>query len=231
MDYKKGELLYLDKPLGWTSFKLVGRVRWALCKHLGIKKLKVGHTGTLDPLATGVMVLCTGGATKLVESLQADEKEYEAELFLGATTPSFDREHEIDAYYPTEHITEELVRKTLKSFEGDIMQLPPAFSAVKISGRRAYDYAREGAEVKIDAKPVTISSIELLGFEPPLVRIRVACSKGTYIRSLARDLGEALGSGAHLTALRRTRIGSVTLDRCMSFAQFKQGLGQYDDEE
>lgn len=229
LDFKEGEILYFDKPLNWTSFKLVGRVRWAISHYLGVKKIKVGHAGTLDPLASGVMVLCTGKATKEIERLQYGTKEYEATLMLGATTPSFDMEHEVDATYPTEHITRELVEKTLLRFQGEIMQVPPMFSAVKVDGRRAYSYARNGEEVEIQPKPITIDSIELLDYSMPRITIRVVCGKGTYIRSLARDLGEALGSGAYLTALRRTRVGDVRVEDCLQFRQFKEMLGQTDD--
>lgn len=229
LDFKEGEILYFDKPLNWTSFKLVGRVRWAISHYLGVKKIKVGHAGTLDPLASGVMVLCTGKATKEIERLQYGTKEYEATLMLGATTPSFDMEHEVDATYPTEHITRELVEKTLLRFQGEIMQVPPMFSAVKVDGRRAYSYARNGEEVEIQPKPITIDSIELLDYSMPRITIRVVCGKGTYIRSLARDLGEALDSGAYLTALRRTRVGDVRVEDCLQFRQFKEMLGQTDD--
>jgi tRNA pseudouridine55 synthase len=188
---------------------------------LGVKKLKVGHAGTLDPLATGVMILCTGKATKRIDEFQYQTKEYEAVLKLGATTPSFDLEKEIDATYPTEHITEELLRNVLSDFVGEIRQVPPAYSAVKINGKRAYEYARKGDDVEINAKPLLIDSIELLEFSMPIVKIRVVCSKGTYIRALARDIGVALQSGAHLVGLRRTRVGDITLDKCMSFEDFK----------
>ena len=231
MDYKEGEVLYFDKPLYWTSFNLVGRVRWALCKYLGVKKLKVGHAGTLDPMATGVMILCTGKATKMITALQAQDKEYEAVLRLGATTPSYDTEPEPEAFYPTEHITEDKVLEVLRKFQGTVMQVPPVFSAVKVDGRRAYDYARKGKDVKIEAKPVEISGIELLEYSMPEIRIRVVCGKGTYIRSLARDIGEALGSGAYLTSLRRTRVGGIRVEDCMTFPAFKAMLGQYDDKE
>lgn len=231
MDYKEGEVLYFDKPLYWTSFNLVGRVRWALCKYLGVKKLKVGHAGTLDPMATGVMILCTGKSTKMITALQAQDKEYEAVLRLGATTPSYDTEHEPDAFYPTEHITEDKVLEVLRKFQGTVMQVPPVFSAVKVDGRRAYDYARKGKDVKIEAKPVEISGIELLEYSMPEIRIRVVCGKGTYIRSLARDIGEALGSGAYITSLRRTRVGGIRVEDCMTFPAFKAMLGQYDDKE
>lgn len=224
MDYIAGEILYFNKPLTWTSFNLVNRVRGVLSRHLGVKKLKVGHAGTLDPLATGVMILCTGKATKLIESFQYQTKEYIATLQLGATTPSFDLEKEIDATYPTEHITEDLVRTTLQQFVGTIEQVPPTFSAVKIDGKRAYQYAREGMEVDIKPKTLVIDEIELIDYQLPSITIRVVCSKGTYIRALARDIGLALQSGAHLTALKRTRIGDITLDQCLEYEDFVQQL-------
>lgn len=202
----------------------MNRVRGVLSRHLGVKKLKVGHAGTLDPLATGVMILCTGKATKLIESFQYQTKEYIATLQLGATTPSFDLEKEIDATYPTEHITEELVRSTLQQFVGTIEQIPPTFSAVKIDGKRAYQYAREGMEVEIKPKTLVIDEIELIDCQLPSITIRVVCSKGTYIRALARDIGLALQSGAHLTALKRTRIGDITLDQCLEYEDFVQQL-------
>ncbi len=216
MDFLAGEVIAIDKPYEWTSFGLVARVRWLLTQHLG-RKIKVGHAGTLDPLATGVVLLCTGKATKRIEELQAQTKEYTATLRLGATTPSFDLEHEVDATYPTGHITEEAVRETLRQFEGDIKQVPPAFSACKIEGKRAYKMARKGQAVMLDAKPIHIDTIELTGCRlPDEIDIRVVCSKGTYIRALARDIGEALESGAHLTALRRTRVGNYRVEDCMT---------------
>lgn len=224
MDYIAGEILYFNKPLTWTSFNLVNRVRGVLSRHLGVKKLKVGHAGTLDPLATGVMILCTGKATKLIESFQYQTKEYIATLQLGATTPSFDLEKEIDATYPTEHITEDLVRTTLQQFVGTIEQVPPTFSAVKIDGKRAYQYAREGMEVDIKPKTLVIDEIELIDCQLPSITIRVVCSKGTYIRALARDIGIALQSGAHLTALQRTRIGNITLNQCIEYEDFVNQL-------
>ena len=247
-----GRILYIDKPYRWTSFDVVNKVRWLLCKRLGIKKLKVGHAGTLDPLATGVMIVCTGRATKRIDELQAHTKEYVATLRLGATTPSFDLEHPIDAYYPTDHITHEQVEATLKQFLGPIQQIPPAYSAVKIDGHRAYDLARKQGDVALKPKLLVIDDIELLacqlgGALPnttmpsalprtgmrnkafltspsapedttafPFITIRVVCSKGTYIRALARDIGVALGSGAHLTALRRTRVGNVRVEDCLA---------------
>ena len=199
-------------------------MRGVLSRHVGVKKLKVGHAGTLDPLATGVMILCTGKATKLIESFQYQTKEYIATLQLGATTPSFDLEKEIDATYPTEHITEDLVRTTLQQFVGTIEQVPPTFSAVKIDGKRAYQYAREGMEVDIKPKTLVIDEIELIDCQLPSITIRVVCSKGTYIRALARDIGIALQSGAHLTALQRTRIGNITLNQCLEYEDFVNQL-------
>lgn len=216
MDFKSGEILVIDKPYKWTSFDAVKRIRGAIQRRMGIKKFKVGHAGTLDPLATGVLIICTGNATKRIDTLQAGEKEYTATLRLGATTPSYDLEKEIDREFPTDHITKELVEATLEKFRGKIMQVPPIFSAVKIDGKRAYKYARKGAEVELKAKPLEITTLELLeyndgktGNEFPSITLRIVCSKGTYIRALARDIGEALGSGAHLTALRRNRVGQM----------------------
>ena len=216
MDFITGEVLYIDKPLRLTSFDVVGRIRWHLCRKLGVKKLKVGHAGTLDPLATGVMIVCTGKATKRIEEFQYATKEYVADIRLGATTPSFDLEKEIDAYYPVEHITEDLVRETLATFVGTIEQVPPAFSACMVDGVRAYELARKGREVELKPKTLVIDEIELLSCNLPDITIRVVCSKGTYIRALARDIGAALHSGAHLTALRRTRVGDVRVEDCVS---------------
>lgn len=284
-DFLTGEVLAFDKPLTWTSFNLVKVVRNNLSRRLGVKRLKVGHAGTLDPLATGVMIVCTGRCTKLIDQLQAGTKEYVATLRLGATTPSFDAEHEVDAHYPTSHITRQLVDEKLKCFLGSIMQVPPVYSACKVEGRRAFDYARQGDEVKLEAKELVIDEIELLdchlpeqgiispdaaevagmahqgvnikefgrkkqriedlGIAPrgldenaevraeierrdpseivqgneaedvPYIKIRVVCSKGTYIRALARDIGEALGSGAYLIGLRRTRVGDIRIEDCL----------------
>ena len=219
-------IMAFDKPLHLTSFQLVAKVRWLLTRALGKKKIKIGHAGTLDPLATGVMVICTGRATKLIEQMQAGVKEYYATVQLGATTPSFDLEHPIDQTFPTEHITEEMVREALKTFEGDIMQVPPAFSACKVEGKRAYDMAHCGKEVQLKAKPLRIEQIELTEchLERNEITIRVVCSKGTYIRALARDIGIALNSGAHLTALRRTRVGIFNIDRCFTLNDFEDAL-------
>ncbi len=222
MDFIEGEILGFDKPLHLTSFAVVGKVRWLLCHKLGVKKLKVGHTGTLDPLATGVMVVCTGKKTKMIDQLQYDSKEYVATLQLGATTPSYDLEKPIDKNYPTDHITRELIDEVLPRFQGEIWQIPPTFSAVKIAGKRAYEYARKGQQVEIKPKQLVIDELEVVSFssESMQLTIRVVCSKGTYIRALARDIGEALHSGAHLIALRRTRVGTTTLSDCMTIEQF-----------
>lgn len=230
MDFKEGEVLYFDKPLRWTSFAVVNKIRYHLCRKLKVKKLKVGHAGTLDPLATGVMIVCTGKATKRIEEFQYHTKEYVATLQLGATTPSYDLEKEIDAVYPTDHITRELVEETLRHFVGTIEQVPPAFSACKVNGSRAYELARNGDEVELKAKTLVIDEIELLECRLPEIKIRVVCSKGTYIRALARDIGEALHSGAHLTALVRTRVGNVTLADCMNVEQFPEWLDQQETE-
>ena len=221
MDFVTGEILYIDKPLEWTSFDVVKRLRGVLLHRLHRKKFKVGHAGTLDPLATGVMVVVTGRATKLIESLQAGVKEYVATVKLGATTPSFDLETEIDATYPTEHITIEKIREVLPKFTGRIEQVPPAFSACKVDGKRAYKMARKGHEVELKPKVLVIDEIELMDFNPDemVLTLRIVCSKGTYIRAIARDLGEALGSGGHLIGLRRTRVGEAVIDNCLSVEQ------------
>ena len=215
MNFKEGAVICVNKPYGWTSFAVVNKVRYFVCRKQGVKKLKVGHAGTLDPLATGVMILCTGRATKRIEEFQSHTKEYVATLRLGATTPSFDLEKEIDATYPTAHITRELVETVLKQFVGAIEQVPPAFSACKVDGKRAYDLARRGHEVELKPKTLVIDEIELLDYAMPDIKIRVVCSKGTYIRALARDIGLALDSGAHLVALERTRVGDVRLADCL----------------
>ena len=229
--FTEGAVLCFDKPLTWTSFKLVNDVRYSLCRGLHIKKLKVGHAGTLDPLATGVMIVCTGRATKRIEELQAGTKEYVATLCFGATTPSFDMEKPIDRTYDASFLTRELVEETLKRFVGRIEQVPPAFSACKVQGKKAYELARTGEEVELKAKILVIDSIELLEYTPadsakpesrPSAVIRVVCSKGTYIRALARDIGEALGCGAYLTALRRTRVGDVRLEDCLDIVAFRR---------
>lgn len=215
----EGEILYIDKPLHWSSFDAVKRVRGIMMRRLKLKKMKVGHAGTLDPLATGVMIICTGKATKRIDELQSHTKEYVATIALGASTPSFDLETEIDAIYPTEHITRENVEEIFKKFTGRIEQVPPAFSACKIDGKRAYKMARKGKEVELKAKILVIDEIELLEYSQQSIVIRVVCSKGTYIRALARDIGQALNSGGHLTALRRTRVGDVKVEDCLTVDQ------------
>lgn len=228
-DFAEGEVLAFDKPLHWTSFDLVAKVRYALCRKLGKKKLKVGHTGTLDPLATGVVVICTGKKTKLIDQLQYDVKEYEATLQLGATTPSYDMEKEVDATYPTAHITRELIDQTLPLFLGEQWQVPPMFSAVQINGKRAYELARKGETVELKPKLLVIDAIEVLRFDADKMQltIRVVCSKGTYIRALARDIGQRLRSGAYLTALRRTRVGQINVNDCYTIDQFLDQLKDY----
>lgn len=216
MDFIEGEVVYFNKPLTWTSFDLVNKFRYKLSRKLNVKKIKVGHAGTLDPLATGVMIICTGRATKRIDEFQYQTKEYVATLKLGETTPSFDLEKEVDGVYPTEHITREEVERVLQSFVGTIQQIPPVFSACKVDGKRAYELARKGEEVELKSKTLVIDEMELLECDLPAIKIRVVCSKGTYIRALARDIGVALQSGAHLTGLERTRIGDVTLDMCMT---------------
>ena len=224
MDFVEGEILAFDKPLHWTSFDVVGKARWLLCHRLGVKKLKVGHTGTLDPLATGVVIVCTGKKTKLIDQLQYDTKEYVARLQLGATTPSFDLEKEIDATYPTAHITRQLIDEVIPTFLGEQWQVPPMFSAVKVDGKRAYELARKGEEVELKAKLLVIDEIEIREFDVDKMQLelRIVCSKGTYIRALARDIGQRLHSGAHLIALRRTRVGNTRVEDCMNFEQFEQ---------
>lgn len=231
MNFQAGQVLAFDKPYEWTSFALVAKVRWLISRRIG-GKIKVGHAGTLDPLATGVMVICTGKATKRIEQLQAGVKEYVATLKLGATTPSFDLEHPVDATYPTAHITEQLVREVLPRFEGEIMQVPPVFSACKVEGKRAYDLARKGKEVELRAKPLRIDEIELTDcrLENQEITLRIVCSKGTYIRALARDIGQALGSGAHLTALRRTRVGDCSVEKCFTIEIFEKWLAEQEIE-
>ncbi len=226
MNFLTGQVLAFDKPLGMTSFGLVNKVRWMLTQRMGGRKLKVGHAGTLDPLATGVMLLCTGRATKRIEELQSGVKEYVATLCLGATTPSFDLEHAVDHTFPTAHITEAAVRDVLYRFTGEIMQVPPVFSACKVAGKRSYDLARSGQIVELKAKPLRIDEIELTEcrLDQHEITIRVVCSKGTYIRALARDIGEALDSGAHLTALRRTKVGDYTEQQCFTPETFGEWL-------
>jgi tRNA pseudouridine55 synthase len=222
MNFQQGAFIYINKPYRMSSFGALAHIRYVLSKRLKVKRVKMGHAGTLDPLATGVLILCTGKATKQIERLQLHSKEYTATLQLGATTPSFDKEHTVDYTYPTKHITKELILETLPRFVGDIMQVPPLYSACMVAGDRAYELARKGVEMELQAKPIHIDEIELTGFDPVKMQmsIRVSCGKGTYIRSLARDIGRALGSGAFLTALCRTRLGDVRLEDCLTFDEF-----------
>ncbi len=229
-DFRTGEVLLMNKPLTWTSFQVVNKMKWLIKNHpsmlLDGKKIqpKIGHAGTLDPLATGLLIVCTGKQTKNIESYQAQEKEYTGTFYIGATTPCYDMEKPIDKHYPTEHITDELIEETTKQFTGNIQQTPPLFSAIKINGKRAYDIARAGETAEIKSKEITISVFEITRIALPEVDFRVICSKGTYIRSLARDFGEALLSGAHLTALCRTRIGEYKLSDAMDIEEFEAGL-------
>lgn len=222
----------MNKPYRMTSFGALAYVRTRVSKKVGVRRVKIGHAGTLDPLATGVLILCTGKKTKEIERLQLDTKEYTATLQLGATTPSYDMEHEVNQTYPTEHITEELIHSVLSDFVGDIEQVPPSYSACKIGGERAYKLKRKGEEVTLKAKTVRIDEIELTHFDPETMQmsIRISCGKGTYIRSLARDIGRALQSGAYLTALCRTRLGDVRIEDCVTIDDFPAWLEQQDIE-
>ena len=233
-DFHKGEVILINKPLTWTSFQLVNKMKYVIRNskkqilnpnpEVPNAKLKIGHAGTLDPLATGLLIVCTGKQTKNIESYQAQEKEYTGTFFIGATTPCYDLEKEIDAHYPIEHITDELIRETTQQFTGTIQQTPPLFSAIKINGKRAYDIARAGETAEIRPKTITISEFTITRIELPQVDFKVICSKGTYIRSLARDFGLALNSGAHLTALCRTRIGNYKLEDALNIEGFDKLL-------
>lgn len=216
MNFEEGALLLIDKPYEWTSFDVIGKLRNLLRKKTGKKNIKVGHAGTLDPLATGLLIVCTGKFTKRIDEYQGLEKEYTGTFHIGATTPCFDLEKPIDNHYPTEHITEELILSAAKKLTGTIQQVPPLFSAVKIDGERAYELARRGEATEVKARTVTVSVFEITGISMPEVHFRIVCSKGTYIRSLARDIGLELGSGAHLTRLCRTRIGQFSLADALS---------------
>ena len=223
-DFQKGEILLFDKELDWTSFDLVRKLRNHLCRITGIKKLKVGHAGTLDPKATGLMIVCTGKETKKIDLIQAKEKEYVATLKLGATTPSYDLETEEDAIFTTDHLSLDLVNQTLSRFIGETDQVPPIYSAVKVDGKRAYEHARKGTDLVLQSKKITISELEVLNFSQDKIVLRIVCSKGTYIRSLARDLGIALNSGAYLVGLCRTRIGEMKLDDAWDLHEFLEKL-------
>lgn len=233
MNFIEGEFIYINKPYRMTSFGALAYVRTRISKKMGVRRVKTGHAGTLDPLATGVLILCTGKKTKEIERLQLNDKEYTATLQLGATTPSYDMEHEVDQTYPTDHITRELIERVLAGFVGDIQQVPPQYSACKIGGDRAYDLMRKGKEVQLTSKTVHIDSVDVIDFNPETMQlsIRVVCGKGTYIRSLARDIGQALNSGAYLTALCRTRLGSVRIEDCLTLDDFPQWLDQQEIEK
>lgn len=232
MNFSEGEVIGINKPYGISSFKALARVRYLISQKIGVKRLKTGHAGTLDPLATGVLILCTGKATKRIEELQNHTKEYVATLKLGATTPSFDMEHPIDATYPTAHITMGTIEQVLKNFIGEIKQIPPAYSACKVDGKRAYKMMRKGEEVNLKEKTLRIDEIEVISFDKDQMRLtlRVVCSKGTYIRALARDIGVALNSGAYLVELCRTRVGNTKIENCITLDGFQDWLDKQDIE-
>ena len=222
-DFVEGKVILIDKPLTWSSFQAVNKLKYVLKRKFDLsKRFKIGHAGTLDPLATGLLIICTGKFTKTINEIQAQVKEYTGTIKLGETTPSYDLETQVDAFFPTEHITEALLLATLKSFTGEIMQKPPVFSAIKKDGKRLYEHARAGEEVEIEARKTTIYEFELTRITLPEVDFRVTCSKGTYIRSLAHDFGKALGSGGHLTVLRRTKIGDYYVENAMSPIEFEE---------
>lgn len=224
MNFIEGEVLLLDKPYGWTSFQLVNKIRWMLCQKLKIKKLKVGHAGTLDPLASGLMIVCTGKATKRIPELTGMDKEYIAEIKFGESTPSFDMETAVDQFYPTDHIDRSAIETELQKYIGEIDQVPPVFSAKHVNGTRAYQYARQGIEIDLKPSKVFINTAELINYEDQTAIVRINCSKGTYIRSLARDFGVGLNSGAHLTALQRTQVGSFKLSDALTIEKFEKIL-------
>lgn len=229
--FEEGEILLINKPLTWSSFDVINRFRFFLRKQCGIQKIKVGHAGTLDPLADGLLIVCTGKFTKRIEEFQGQEKEYTGTFLLGATTPSFDLEHEVDQSYETSHITEAMIYQAAKKFTGDLEQVPPVFSAIKVGGKRAYKFARNEEELELNSRPVNIREFEITRIEMPEVDFRISCSKGTYIRSLARDFGLALGSGAHLTALRRTRIGEFQLKDAWELEDLMAGITMEPEEQ
>ena len=230
-DYKEGQILLIDKPLHWTSFQVVSKLRWAIRKHYNIKKIKVGHAGTLDPLASGLLVICTGKMTKQIDTFQGQEKEYSGTIVLGSTTPSFDLETEINEWFPTEHISESLIQETIKQFTGEIEQYPPVFSAIKKDGKRLYEFARAGKDVEIKSRTVHVSEFEITTIRNLELDFRVVCSKGTYIRSLAHDFGKALNSGGHLSALRRTRIGDFGVENALTIDTFLNQLPSRNNHE
>ena len=222
--FQEGQVLLIDKPLHWSSFQAVNKIKWLLKKEYGLKKIKVGHAGTLDPLATGSLLICTGKATKTITELQGQEKEYTGTFHIGATTPSYDLETEVNQTFPTDHITQEMIEQTRASFLGTTQQRPPIFSALKKDGKRLYEHARNGEEVEISTRPIAISDFELTRIALPEIDFRVACSKGTYIRSLAFDFGEKLNSGGHLTALRRTKIGDYDVENAWNIEAFEERI-------
>ena len=222
--FTEGKVILIDKPLTWSSFQAVNKIKWSLKKHLGLKKIKVGHAGTLDPLATGLLIICTGKFTKRIPELQGMEKEYTGTFYIGATTPSYDLETQVDNTFPTEHVDDNLIHETVKQFLGEIDQKPPIFSAIKKDGKRLYEHARKGEEVEIASRKTTIHEFEITRIALPEVDFRVVCSKGTYIRSLAHDFGIALQSGAHLTALRRTKIGEFSVTNAISPETFEDEI-------
>ncbi|MGY8914347.1 MAG: tRNA pseudouridine(55) synthase TruB [Flavobacteriales bacterium] len=223
-DYLEGQILLIDKPLTWTSFQAVNALKWAIRRKFELKKIKIGHAGTLDPLATGLLLVCTGKFTKRINELQGQAKEYTGTITLGATTPSYDLETEVDNTYPTEHISDELIQLATEQFIGEIQQFPPVFSALKKDGKRLYEYAREGKEVEIKSRSVEILKFEITKIDMPHITFRVVCSKGTYIRSLANDFGKALASGGHLSSLRRTKIGDFNVDNAVTPLDFQEAL-------
>ncbi len=223
-DFLSGQVLLIDKPLHWTSFQVVNKLRWAIRKAFGIKKIKVGHAGTLDPLATGLLIICTGKMTKQINIFQAQIKTYTGTIVLGSTTPSYDLETEIDKTFPTEHITEDLIQQTTKQFIGDIEQYPPIFSAIKKEGKRLYEFARAGESVEIKPRTIHISEFEIIEIDGLNIHFKMVCSKGTYIRSLAHDFGKALQSGGHLSVLRRTKIGDFDVEKAVSIKHFIESL-------
>ena len=223
-DFLNGQLLLIDKPLGWSSFQAVNKLKWAIRKKFKLKKIKIGHAGTLDPLATGLLLICTGKFTKTISELQGQVKEYTGTITLGATTPSYDLETEVDQIYPTQHISKEKINRVTSKFIGNIEQIPPIFSALKKDGKRLYEYAREGVKVEIKKREITITEFEIVAVNMPVIEFRVVCSKGTYIRSLAHDFGKALDSGAHLTALRRTKIGDYNVNNAIDPLEFESAL-------
>lgn len=223
-DYLSGQILLIDKPLHWTSFQAVNKMKWALKSKLDLKKIKIGHAGTLDPLATGLLIVCTGKFTKKITEIQGQAKEYTGTFYIGATTPSYDLETEIDHTFPTDHLSNEIILETTKDFIGEIDQKPPIFSAIKKDGVRLYEHARNGVEIEIASRKTTIHEFEITRIALPEVDFRIVCSKGTYIRSIAFDFGAALQSGAHLTALRRTKIGDYSVDKAMDIIAFSDSV-------